>query len=218
MDFKITIDITGRFENCLNRLAYAIAGTTFASKIRPEEAIQNAPECASEYEPVNTQAEPENAPEAKSEPPAEAKPEPVEVAAQNDDVEPELVKAPEKKSAKKRAPKKAENLPADAPAEPVPVNTQAEPENAPETKSEQPAEAEHTPSEPSADDPMEGMTIMQASQAILDEISDRGLEMADVNARVRSRAAEAGIAYSSITCLVKAIGYREARRVALNEK
>lgn len=212
MDFKITIDITDRFENCLNRLADAIAGTTFASKIRPEEAIQNVPERASESEPVNPPAEPENAPEAKSEPPAEAKPEPLEVAAQNDDVEPELVKAPEKKSAKKRAPKKAENLPADAPAEPVPVNTHAEPENAPETKSEQPAEAEHTP------DPMEGMTIMQASQAILDEISDRGLEMADVNARVRARAAEAGIAYSSITCLVKAIGYREARRVALNEK
>lgn len=218
MDFKITLDITNRFENCLNRLSDAIAAAPFASKVNPEGAIQNAPERVSESEPVNTPPEAENAPEAKSELPTEAKPEPVEVAAQNDDVEPEPVKAPEKKATKKRTSKKAENLPADAPVEPAPVNTQAEPENAPEAKSEPPAEAKQAPTEPVADDPMEGMTIMQASQAILDEICDRGLEMADVNARVRARAAEAGIAYSSITCLVKTVGYREARRVALNEK
>ena len=210
MEFTIKIDITERFENCLNRLADAITATPFSPVANLEEVLHNAIERVSEPAPVNMPAETENT--------SEAMPEPVEVAAQNDDVEPEPVKVPEKKAAKKRTPKKAENLPADAPAEPAPVNIPTETENAPEAKSEPPAEAKQAPAEPATDDPMEGMSVMQASQVILDEISDRGLEMADVNARVRARAAEAGITYSSITCLVKAIGYREARRVALNEK
>ena len=210
MEFTIKIDITARFENCLNRLADAITATPFSPVANLEEVLHNAIERVSEPAPVNMPAETENT--------SEAMPEPVEVAAQNDDVEPEPVKVPEKKAAKKRTPKKAENLPADAPAEPAPVNIPTETENAPEAKSEPPADAKQAPAEPATDDPMEGMSVMQASQVILDEISDRGLEMADVNARVRARAAEAGITYSSITCLVKAIGYREARRVALNEK
>lgn len=210
MEFTIKIDITERFENCLNRLADAITATPFSPVANLEEVLHNAIERVSEPAPVNMPAETENT--------SEAMPEPVEVAAQNDDVEPEPVKVPEKKAAKKRTPKKAENLPADAPAEPAPVNIPTETENAPEAKSEPPADAKQAPAEPATDDPMEGMSVMQASQVILDEISDRGLEMADVNARVRARAAEAGITYSSITCLVKAIGYREARRVALNEK
>ena len=52
---------------------------------------------------------------------------------------------------------------------------------------------------------------------ITDELRERGIEMADANARVRRRANELGLSYGSYTCLVKAIGYTEARRVALGE-
>ena len=109
----------------------------------------------------------------------------------------------------------------ETPKEPEPVITPSEPENAPGAKIDQPADVK--PEQPELkesdnDDPMCGMTVMDAMQAVMTEISEKGLEMADVNARVRARAAEAGIAYSSIICLIKAIGYREARRVALGEK
>ena len=67
------------------------------------------------------------------------------------------------------------------------------------------------------EDSMQGMNLMQAVKTITDELRERGIEMADANARVRRRANELGLSYSSFTCLVKAIGYTEARRVALDE-
>lgn len=218
MEFTIKIDITERLEKSLQALTTAIcsAGICHAS-----EKAENLPvETSKEPEPVIATAEPENAPEAKSDQPADEKPETVEIAAQNDNEEPEQPKEPEKKPAKKRASKKVENLAVETPKEPEPVNTPSEPENAPEEKSEQPADAKPEQPEPKAsdDDPMCGMTVMEAMQAVMNEINEKGLEMADVNARVRARAAEAGIAYSSIICLIKAIGYKEVRRVALGEK
>lgn len=67
------------------------------------------------------------------------------------------------------------------------------------------------------EDSMQGMDLMQAVKAITDELRARGVEIADANARVRRRANELGLSYGSCTCLVKAIGYAEARRVALGE-
>ena len=204
-----------------------------------QENAENLPvETPKEPEVVNTPSEPESIVEMKSEQPVEAKPEAVEVVPQNDngkhagqdDTGIEAVKSwvravaseqPEKKPAKKRTSKKAESLTVETPKESAPLVTPAEPENTVETKSEQPAEVKPESSEPKTpddDDPMCGMTVMDAMQAVMSEISEKGLEMADVNARVRARAAEAGIAYSSIICLIKAIGYKEARRVALGEK
>jgi len=67
-------------------------------------------------------------------------------------------------------------------------------------------------------DPMAGMTVIDAVQALVSEIQDRGIDMAAVNARVRAKANEIGLTYASAACLIKAVGYVEARRVALGEK
>jgi hypothetical protein len=236
MDFTIKIDITERLEKSLQALTTAI----FNARVFPtpeecrskyfadpeagcisQEKAENLPvETPEEPAPIIAPPVPENVPEAKSERPMDEKPEAVEAPAQNDNTEPEPPKASEKKPTKKRTSKKAENLPAETPKEPVPINTPVESENAPQAKSEQPADAEPEQSELKAsdDDPMCGMTVMEAMQAVMDEISEKGLDMADVNARVRARAAEAGIVYSSIICMIKAIGYKETRRVALGEK
>lgn len=231
MELTIKIDITERLEKSLHALTTAIcsAGVCHASE-KPE----NLPvETSKDSGPVITPTEPENAPEAKSEQPVEVKPGVVEVAAQNDNAEPVINKAlkswikevaseqPEKKPVKKRASKKAENSAVETPKEPDPVVTPSETENAAEAKSEQPVKVKPEAVEPAAsdnDDPMCRMTVMDAMQTVMNEINEKGLEMADVNARVRARAAEAGIAYSSIICLIKALGYKEARRVALGEK
>ena len=251
MEFTIKIDITERLEKSLQALTAAIFNARVfptpeecrakyfadvdpeAEYISQEKAENLAVEKPKEPEPVITPSEPENAPGAKIDQSTDAKPEVVEVAAQNDNAEPGIDKGlkswvvavaseqPEKKPTKKRASKKVENLAVETPKEPEPVITPSEPENAPGAKIDQPADVK--PEQPELkesdnDDPMCGMTVMDAMQAVMTEISEKGLEMADVNARVRARAAEAGIAYSSIICLIKAIGYREARRVALGEK
>ena len=63
-----------------------------------------------------------------------------------------------------------------------------------------------------------GMTVVDAVKALVDEIQQKGIDMGQVNARVRAKATEIGLAYASAACLIKAIGYTEARKVALGEK
>lgn len=244
MDFRITIDISERLEKSLQALTTAI----FNARVfpTPEECrakyfadVDPEAEYVSQEKAENSAVETPKEPEAPITRPAPETPQTAPTDAQETTVrgcivenpEPEPVavlpaeavasEQPEKKPVKKRMSKKAENLAVETPKEPEPAITPTEPKNAAEAKSEQPVDAKPEPSELKAsddDDPMCGMTVMDAMQAVMGEISEKGLEMADVNARVRARAAEAGIAYSSIICLIKAIGYREARRVALGEK
>ena len=147
-------------------------------------------------EPTDVTPEPEKAPEP-TEP--EKAPEPT-------DVTPEPEKAPE--------PTDVTPEPTDVTPEPEKAPEPTEPEKAPEPTDVTPEKAQEAVKN---EDPMQGMNLMQAVKAIVDEIRERGVEMADVNARVRRRANELGLSYSSFTCLVKAIGYTEARRVALGE-
>ena len=105
--------------------------------------------------------------------------------------------------------------PAEAP-EPAP-----EPEAPVIQPAPEPAPAAPTsPQEPekSDGDPMAGMTVVEAMQALVSEIQQKGVDMASVNGRVRAKANELGLAYSSAACLIKAIGYVETRKVALGEK
>lgn len=103
-----------------------------------------------------------------------------------------------------------------------PANDNAEPEPAPaEPVQAEPAtvtEPEPAQTAPASDDPMCGMSVVDAVAALVKDIQARGIEMADVNARVRAKAAEIGLTYASAACLIKAIGYQEARKVALGEK
>lgn len=212
------------------------SSASLSSHKKAPQCAQEAPECTKEPEPVIIQAEPESAKIDQPEPqesapatdeeriadcagvqfhcPTPAQPSPAvstDADAAPAPVEPEKPK--KKKSAKKaaEAPALAEAQPK---SKPQPESTAVE---APE-KSE-PAKAEPAKADaPKADgDPMGGMTVMEAVQALFDTIQQKGLEMADVNARVRTKANELGLSYSSIACLIKAVGFVEARRIALGE-
>lgn len=140
-------------------------------------------------------------------------------------VAPEPQEAAPDKPKKKKAPKKPVEAPERVP-EAAPAVTPAEPEKSRTETQERatgPVQA-GTPdpeqAEPASapDDPMRGMTVVDAVKALVDETQEKGIDMAQVNARVRAKANEIGLAYASAACLIKAIGYAEARRVALGEK
>lgn len=209
MDFRITLDITDRFADALNALARTIQSVS----IQTAQAACVTPEPAPEPETPITQPEPETTQTA----PTEAQettvlgrivenPEPEPVAVSLAAVEP----APEKPK-KKKAQKKPVEAPEPSPEPEAPV-TQPAPEPA---RTDAPAPQEAAKSD---GDPMAGMTVVDAVQALVSEIQDKGIDMASVNARVRAKANEIGLTYASAACLIKAIGYVEARRVALGEK
>ena len=85
-----------------------------------------------------------------------------------------------------------------------------------ESVSEQTAEA--APDTPDAQsDPYNGMTLLGAVQNLLDEVREKGLELADVNARVRKECSARSLPFSSAACLMKAVGYAQARKIVLGE-
>lgn len=103
--------------------------------------------------------------------------------------------------------------PVQAEAENVqPVATQPQDEA---VSPEQPEAKEDAKAEKAEDDPMQGMSVMRAMQVLLDEIDEKGIDMADVNARIRAKAQELNLSYPSGTILMKAIGYVETRKIAL---
>lgn len=67
------------------------------------------------------------------------------------------------------------------------------------------------------DDPYNGMTLLGAVQNLLDEVREKGLELADVNARVRKECSARSLPFSSAACLMKAVGYTQARKIVLGE-
>ena len=209
-----------------------------------DEQCQDTPEKEPESEGVSDQEKAEEAPApAESEPSKEPESEGVSDQEKAEEAqepprtaEPAECEKPQKKARAKAQKTAPEPVPEKAPERVAPEATSKPTEAAPETR---PVESEPErapecvapevtpkPAEPekaqgaikeSNEDSMQGMNLMQAVKAITDELRERGVEMADVNARVRRRANELGLSYSSFTCLVKAIGYTEARRVALGE-
>lgn len=131
---------------------------------------------------------------------------------------------PEKPKAKKSRAKRiqAEPDPVDALQETaetatVSVETPEPAADMPETQNDAHTQASCNP-EPKADeDPYCGMTLLAAVQSLLDEVGQKGLELADVNARVRKECSARGLPFNSAACLMKAVGYKEARRIALGE-
>lgn len=224
MDFRITLDITERFADALNALVRIVQNVSIqaartaisepltysagASDTQPAQAAPApAPEPAPEPEPVVVPPEPEIAPtEATQAQESAIAHEP----ANNDAPAPEpAVEAAPEKPKKKTAKKKPVDAPTPAP-EPEPVVVPPEPETAPTEAATQPQQPEG--------DPMAGMTVVEAMQALVSEIQKKGVDMAAVNGRVRAKANELGLTYSSAACLIKAIGYVETRKVALGEK
>jgi len=218
MDLRITLDITERFADALNalvRIAQSVsiqAARTaipepFAYSVETPNAqpAQTAPESVAEAEPVVIPPEPEAAPTETVQPQETA----ISETPANDDA-PAVEPVPEKPK-KKKASKKPVEAPESASEPEAPV-TQPTPEPAPAAPT---APQETTKSD---GDPMAGMTVVDAVQALVSEIQGKGIDMASVNARVRAKANEIGLTYASAACLIKAIGYVEARRVALGEK
>lgn len=218
MDFRITIDISDRFAGALNALASTIQGVriqtapapiheplAYSVEIPNAQPAQTAPAPASEAEPVVIPPAPESAPTEALQPQETAI---TEIPA-NDDA-PAVEPAPEKPK-KKKAQKKPVEAPEPAPEAEAPVTQPA----AEPARTDTPAPQEATKSD---GDPMAGMTVVEAMQALVSEIQQKGVDMAAVNGRVRAKANELGLTYSSAACLIKAIGYVETRKVALGEK
>jgi outer membrane biosynthesis protein TonB len=218
MEFKLTIDFSDHAVQALAAIAEALKLSCVKSA-QPEIA-QNAPETRLDVQPAPVQAETENVQPVATQPQDEAiSPEPTETAEPVQEApKTEPVKKPKKKAVKK-APESPQNAP-----EPEPAPVQAETENVqpavaqPQDKaiSPEPAEAqEDIKTEKAEDDPMQGMSVMRAMQVLLDEIDEKGIDMADVNARIRAKAQELNLSYPSGTILMKAIGYVETRKIAL---
>ena len=235
IEFQLNIDISDRFENAVKALADALVMREklhheYAQGLErvifsrtPNEQREGGPEKdptpaeseSTEVTPEPTEGEkPQKKACAKAQKIApervaqEVTPEPTEVTPEPTEVTPE------------KAPEPTEVTP--EPTEVTPEPTEVTPE--PTGVTPEPTEVTPEPTEPEKaqeavknEDPMKGMNLMQAVKAITDELRARGVEMADANARVRRRANELGLSYSSFTCLVKAIGYTEARRVVLGE-
>ena len=231
LNLNITIDISERLEAAINNLSTAIRDSAL---LLPQKAIDA--HLADGEKQLRGAAYPKirlcNS-AAPSPSTAGAAPECVKTAGatndvpavDGDEVAPEFAKTVDasndvpadnvdkKKPAKKKPAKKAETAPVAQPDTEA-VNTTTASEN---VKIDSLA-VNSEPEKKEADDPMAGMTVVEAMNALVSEIQSKGVDMADVNSRVRAKAGELGLTYSSAACLIKAIGYVETRKVALGEK
>lgn len=226
LDLRLTFDITPAFARAIGDIADAIRGKGMISLVDGDKcgafdatlrnivngtgageltpATESAPQVATPCESVAVEAqadapaEPAEAPKLKRGRPrkadavqkdAQAAPESTETV-EADNSTPEIESAPQ-------------------------VATSCESTAVPEPKAE-PVAAPAPASKPSGDS-YGGMPLLQAVQALLDEVAQRGIELADVNARVRQAATERGLPYTSAACLMKAIGYDETRKIVLGE-
>lgn len=219
LNLNITIDISERLEAAINNLSTAIRDSAL---LLPQKSIDA--HLADGEKQLRGAASPST---------AGAAPECVKTAGatndvpavDGDEVAPEFAKTVDasndvpadnvdkKKAAKKKPAKKAETTPVAQPDTEA-VNTTTASEN---VKIDSLA-VNSEPEKKEADDPMAGMTVVEAMNALVSEIQSKGVDMADVNSRVRAKAGELGLTYSSAACLIKAIGYVETRKVALGEK
>ena len=230
MEIKVTIGISERTFAAVSLLAGAMQSLAYAYGSRSDKiwgaeiAAKKSDAEAETVRPCEQQTEPQNDEQAQSscEPAAEIPEPPMEVAAPEPEPEPEPVEAEPEAPKPKKSRKKS--TPADEPqkaapeasqnVEELPVgNLPPEPQN--DAQAQASCESEPEKAKPADDDPYHGMTLLQAVQSLLDEIAQKGLELADVNARVRKECESRGLAYTSAACLMKAIGYDETRKIAL---
>lgn len=237
MDVKVTIGISERFFAAVSLLAGAMQSLAYAYGSRSDKtwgaeiAAKKRDVDGETVRPCEQPAEPQNDAQAQSscEPAAEIPEPPVEVAAPEPDPTSESVEvAPVEAEPEAPKPKKSrkKSTPADEPQkaapetqqnveEPPASNLPPEPQN--DAQAQASCESEPEKAKPADGDPYHGMTLLRAVQNLLDEIAQKGLELADVNARVRKECESRGLAYTSAACLMKAIGYDEARRIALGD-
>lgn len=235
MEIKVTIGISERTFAAVSLLAGAMQSLAYAYSSRSDKtwgaeiAAKKRDAEAETAQPCERSAEPQNDAQAQSscEPVAEIPEPPVEVAA----TEPESASEPAEAAQVEAAPdapkpkkSRKKSAPADEPQNVAPETPQSVEETPADNLSPEPqndvqvqtsCESEPEKAKPADDDPYHGMTLLQAVQSLLDEIAQKGLELADVNARVRKECESRGLAYTSAACLMKAVGYDETRKIAL---
>ena len=229
IELRLTLDLSDRFAASIDRLAFAIESSGCACSTEAIcEHVENAPKISPESvspvgagndTPVDEIAQ--GGPKESQE--SAPIPEPV------DPPKEQVAPAPAEKSVEKPAevvekPKRSRAKRVDAPkpeAETVdPLTGEVLPDRTTEPAEKINASAAAEPVAPAAQDsdPMQGMNVIQALQAITREASERGVDMAAMNGRIRAKADALGLPYGSAACLIKAVGYVEARRVALGER
>lgn len=230
MEIKVTIGISERTFAAVSLLAGAMQSLAYAYGSRSDKtwgaeiAAKKRDVDGETVRPCEQPAEPQNDAQTQSscEPAAEIPEPPLEVAAKEPEPAPELAEtepeAPKSKKLRKKstpadepqkaAPEESQNV-----EEPPAGNLPPEPQN--DAQAQASCESAPEKAKPADGDPYHGMTLLQAVQNLLDEIAQNGLELADVNARVRKECESRGLAYTSAACLMKAIGYDETRRIAL---
>lgn len=211
---EIAAEYVGKMGDCEPATERVPCGTVDVKTC--ETPYENPPQDAQKQEAVDNTAVEQNAvPEqtsCESEPVPEAQPE----------QEPEMPKAKKSRAKKSREESSAQPEPVETPQEiaenaSVSAETPEPVADTPEPQSDAQEQAS-CDSEPKADDdPYCGMTLLGAVQSLLDEIGQKGIELADVNARVRKECTARSLPFNSAACLMKAVGYKEARRIALGE-
>lgn len=231
MEIKVTLDVSERAHAALVGIAEAFRDMVVRGGYLREECDYRKmrevlhEKCAEDAQPHAQIVEPVVEPQIDDEP---------EQPAEQEAVADVTVVAPEPapKRGRGRPPKKRENLvPVSAISAPT-DKTAPEPEKSqqgetscdavadtpapaePEKVTEEPAAPTTAPAEKS-EDPYHGMTLMQAVSALMAEVHDTGVELADANARVRKECEARGLAYNSAACLMKELGYDATRKIAL---
>lgn len=228
MDVKVILDLSERAHAALVGIAEAFRGMVVRGGYLRDECYRKVREtphekCAEDAqapaaEPVQAELQTEDEPEQPVE---------QETAVETPAAAPE----PAPKRGRGRPPKKRENLaPTEAISSPA-GNRASEAEKSPQDEASceavadtpAPAEPEKAPEEHAApaaapaekSDPYHGMTLMQAVSALMAEVHDTGIELADANARVRKGCEARGLPYNSAACLMKDLGYDATRKIAL---
>lgn len=223
MDIRVTLDISERAHAALVGIAEAFRDMVARGGYLRDECAEDA------------QTHAQNA-ENATEPKTEDEPEPAEQESGTDAIaaapEPALESAP--KRGRGRPPKKRESLAPEGAISSPAGNQALEPEKSPQEETScdavadipAPVEPEKAPEKPAApaaapaekaDDPYHGMTLMQATQALLSEIADRGIGLGEANARIRKECEARGLPYGSGACLMKATDYDFTRKIAFGE-
>lgn len=197
IELKVVFDITPALSSAISTVANAFNKKTAVS----EELAKGLKGLAERERASQVPVQPDTAE------PKKRKTKKADVAEPEKPSEPEVTAEP-KATADLEKPSEPEIT-----AEPEAKQDTSEPEKA----IEQTPEIEEKPAEAASDDPMQGMTVMQAAQKLLNEVKEADLDMVEVNKRVRAKASELGLSYGSVACLIKAVGYSEARTIALGE-
>lgn len=232
MEITLKIDITERLQAIAER--FAGIATEYVGKMGECKPVTERISCGAMSVktceiPLESAPQDAREPEAVGSTASEQNDAPAQLSCDCEtvsDAQPEKPKAKKSRANKSREDSSAQSAPVEEPQKAAPETPQSvedpstgnlpsEPQNDAQTKAS--CESEPEKAKPADDDPYCGMTLLGAVQSLLDEIGQKGIELADVNARVRKECTARSLPFTSAACLMKAVGYKEARRIAIGE-